>query len=167
MNDFAFSIDLARQLDPTLIAADCGYKLDKWQAELMRSVSRRVLMLCSRQCGKTTTAGFMGLHKAVYSPGSLVLIVSPSQRQSGEMLRSIMANYRKLTDVPAIKDESVLRVEFKNGSRLIALHGEERTLRGYAGANLIILDEAARVPDELISALTTDARDIQWILCCT
>jgi hypothetical protein len=36
-----------------------------------------------------------------------------------------------------------------NGSRIIALPGTEKTVRGYSGVNLIVLDEAARIPDEL------------------
>jgi hypothetical protein len=111
-------------------------------------------MLCSRQSGKTLTAAFMGLHRALYSSTALVLIVSPSQRQSGEMFRTVMGFYRKLNGVPEIAAESVLRCEFKNGSRIVALPGQESTIRGYSGANLIILDEAARVEDELIGALS-------------
>jgi hypothetical protein len=38
--------------------------------------------------------------------------------------------------------ESALRCEFKNGSRFISLPGSEKTVRGYAAANLIIIDEA-------------------------
>ena len=46
-----------------------------------------------------------------------------------------------------------MRAEFANGSRVIALPGSERTVRGYAGARLIVLDEAARVDDDLLAAL--------------
>jgi hypothetical protein len=53
--------DLARALDPSLIAHDCGITLDKWQADLMRSTAPRILLLCARQTGKTTTNG--GMHE--------------------------------------------------------------------------------------------------------
>jgi hypothetical protein len=96
----------------------------------------------------------MGLHKALYNSGSLVLIVSPSQRQSAEIFRSVMNFYRKLEGAPELAAESVLRAEFKNGSRIVALPGTERTVRGYSGANLIILDEASRVDDDLIGGIT-------------
>jgi len=42
----------------------------------------------------------------------------------------------------------------KNGSRIVALPGSEKTVRGYSGANLIILDEASRVEDELLGGIT-------------
>jgi 2-polyprenyl-6-methoxyphenol hydroxylase-like FAD-dependent oxidoreductase len=40
-----------------------------------------------------------------------------------------------------------------NGSRVIALPGDERTVRGYSAAALIIVDEAARVEDALWTAV--------------
>lgn len=61
--------------------------------------------------------------------------------------------------------ESALRLELDNGSRIIALPGSEATTRGYSAATLVIIDEAARVPDELIAAVrptlaTTNGRII-------
>jgi Terminase large subunit, T4likevirus-type, N-terminal len=64
-----------------------------------------------------------------------------------------MLAHAKLQGVPELTQESALRAQFANGSRVIALPGSERTTRGYAGAKLIILDEAARVDDDLLAAL--------------
>jgi hypothetical protein len=47
----------------------------------------------------------------------------------------------------------VLRCELENGSRIVALPGESNTIRGYSGAALVVIDEAARCPDELLSAV--------------
>lgn len=146
--------DIARAFDPVLMAHDCGIEPDEWQGNLLREQPRRALMLCSRQAGKTTTAGLLGLHRALYASSSLVLIVSPSQRQSAEIFRTVIGFYRKLDGAPELAAESVLRAEFKNGSRILALPGSEKTIRGYSGANLIILDEASRIEDELIGGLT-------------
>jgi len=55
--------------------------------------------------------------------------------------------------VPNLVAESALRAEYANGSRVLALPGTERTIRGLAGADLILLDEAARVDDELLAAM--------------
>jgi hypothetical protein len=93
--------DIARAVDPALIAHDAGITPDPWQAELLRSTADRVLMLCSRQAGKTTTAAFMALHTAIYRrPGGLVIIVSPSQRQSGEIFRTVMRHHSNLENSP-------------------------------------------------------------------
>ncbi len=45
--------------------------------------------------------------------------------------------------------ESALRLELANGSRLVSLPGTERTVRGYSGVALLVIDEAARVSDAL------------------
>ena len=40
---------------------EVGLVLDPWQAEVLRSPSKRTLMLCSRQSGKSTTAAIMSI----------------------------------------------------------------------------------------------------------
>lgn len=147
------SCDLARALDPVILAKDCGIEPDPWQAELLRSSAPRVLELAARQVGKSTTTGLIALGTALYQPNSLTLILSPSQRQSAEMQRSIMGMYSRLKGAPELRTESVLKTELVNGSRIIALPGTEKTVRGYAAANLVVIDEAARVDDELIAAV--------------
>jgi hypothetical protein len=44
-------------------------------------------------------------------------------------------------------------MELSNGSRIISLPGSEKTTRGYSAATLIVMDEASRVPDELLAAV--------------
>jgi len=72
-----------------------GVEPDPWQARLLDS-DERALVLCHRQAGKSTTAAVLGLHPAIYHPGSLVLILSPSLRQSGELFRKVKASYTAL-----------------------------------------------------------------------
>ena len=79
---------------------------------------RRALLCCSRQSGKSTVSGLIALHTALYQPGALVLLVSPSQRQSGELFRVVMGFYGRLEGAPPLMAESVLRCEFANGSRM-------------------------------------------------
>src|SRR6266404_1441669 len=146
------SRDIARMLDPVLMARDCGIEPDGWQADLLRSTAPRALLLCSRQSGKTTTTSLIALHCAVFTPNALVVVVSPSQRQSAEMLRTIKGLLAKLDGAPESSD-SVLKLEMANGSRVLALPGTEKTIRGLAGAALVIIDEAARVDDELLAAV--------------
>ena len=49
--------------------------------------------------------------------------------------------------------QSILRAEFANGSRILALPGTEKTVSGYAAADLVVIDEAARVEDDLLAAI--------------
>ena len=145
--------DLTRALDPSQLMRDSGLEPDPWQEQLLREHPRRCLMLCSRQSGKTEVAITLAEHTALYQPNSLVLIVSPSLRQSSETFRRLKLLHASLTDVPAFAAESALRAQYGNGSRCLALPGAAATLRGYARANLVIVDEAARVSDEVLTAI--------------
>lgn len=146
--------DLSRALDPTLFAADCGLPdLDPWQSNLLRNDPARVLLLASRQAGKSSTVSIKASHLATTCPGSLILVLSPSQNQSAELLRSIKLRLTAVGTEASFDAESVLRCQLRNGSRIISLPGSPTSARGYAAADLIILDEASRIDDELITAV--------------
>jgi hypothetical protein len=144
---------LARFLDPVALALDVGIVPDPWQAELLRTRPRRSLLLCSRGSGKSTVTALTALWTAIYEAPALIVIVSPSQRQSQEMFRTLMLFHSKLAGAPAAPDESKLRAEFSNGSRILALPGTEKTVRGLQGVAMVIIDEAAGVEDELLAAV--------------
>jgi phage FluMu gp28-like protein len=146
--------DLARALDPVVFARDVGVEPDPWQAKLLRDRPQRALLNCARQTGKSTTTGVLAVWTAIYEAPSLIVIVSPSQRQSAELFRTLMLFHSKLEGAPAPIGESVLKAEFVNGSRILALPGTEKTIRGLAGVAMIIVDEAAAIEDELISAIS-------------
>jgi hypothetical protein len=145
--------DLARALEPESLMRELGLTPDPWQAELLASDAKRWLLCCCRQSGKSTTTALIGLHEALFTPLALVLLVSPSLRQSSELFRKVADAYHQLSDVAEAVQESTLRLELPNGSRVIALPGSETTIRGYSRASLIVLDEAARVSDELVAAI--------------
>src|SRR5262245_13982743 len=145
--------DISRALDQGLLALDVGIEPDPWQAQVLRQQPRRLLMLCSRQAGKSTVSALLALHTALYTSAALVLLVSPSLRQSGELFRTTMGFYQRLSGVVPLKMESTLRAEFENGARIVSLPGTERTTRGFSKAALIVVDEAARCDDGLLGAL--------------
>ena len=93
------------------------------------------------------------LHTAIYEAPALVLLVSPSQRQSGELFRAVMSFHENLNGAPALTAESALRAQPSNGSRILALPGTEKTIRGYAAAKLVVVDEAARCEETLLAAV--------------
>src|SRR6267143_3299050 len=55
--------------------------------ELVLRGGRRGIVNCTRQWGKSTVAAAKAVHRAYCRPGSLVLVLSPSERQSGELMR--------------------------------------------------------------------------------
>ena len=141
--------ELSLALDPALLMQAAGLSPDPWQARVLRSTAKRQLLLTSRQSGKSTTAAVLALHQALYDPKSLGLILSPSLRQSQELFRKIQEVYRALPFPPETDIENTLRLELPNGSRIISLPGKEETVRGFSGVSLLLVDEAARVPDAL------------------
>src|SRR5215218_426782 len=110
---------------------------DPWQADLLRSSSKRVLLNISRQGGKSTTAAILALHRALYHPGSLVLVLAPALRQSQELFGKVAGFYRTLGRPVSPKGERRLSLELENGSRIVTLPGTEKTIRGFSGASLL------------------------------
>jgi hypothetical protein len=106
-------------------------------------------LCCSRQSGKTTVAAALVLREALLVPESLVLLLSPTLRQSGEALRRVVQLYNALDRPVPARQESALSLTLANGSRVVSLPGEEGTSRGFASVRLLVIDEAARVSDDL------------------
>jgi hypothetical protein len=143
------ALTLAAGLDPVAFALSVGLDADPWQAEVLRSPARRMLLNCSRQSGKSTTASVKALHRAVFYPSSLILLVSPSLRQSGELFRKIGDQIERLPTRPRMKEDNRLSLVLDNGSRIVSLPGSEATIRGFSRVDLLIEDEAARCDDAL------------------
>lgn len=145
-------MSLRHCLDPAALFADVVGDPDSWQQDALRSPSKRQLYLASRQSGKSSVAAIKALHTAMYTDGALVLLVSPSLPQSQEIFRKCLTAYRDLGKPKGVARESALRLEMENGSRIISLPGSEKTNVGYS-ADLVIIDEAARTPAELVESM--------------
>ena len=143
---------LSLALDPPRLMEAAGLPPDPWQADVLRSQAPQQLLLCTRQAGKSTTTAAKAVHEAVFRPGSLTLLLSPSLRQSSELFKKTKTYFdalaRRGLPVPTVQ-ESALKIELKTGSRIISLPGDEKTVRGFSGVDLLIIDEAARVLDDL------------------
>ena len=145
--------DLKLALDRAAFAKRLGLEPDPWQENLLISTSDRVLLNCCRQSGKSTMTGIIALHRALYHPGSLILCLAPALRQSQELFGKVLTYYRDLGRPVPAQAERKLSLELENESRIVTLPGTEKTIRGFSGATLLIVDEAARVEDELYFAV--------------
>ncbi len=140
--------------DPVELAYAAGFKsLDPWQEKLLRSESARILLNVARQGGKSSASGLLAAHKALSSPGSLTLILAPSERQAKETFAKAAHFYTATGQKVRADSYRKLGMELVNGSRIEALPGTEKTVRGFSGVDLLIVDEAARVADELYFAV--------------
>lgn len=128
---------------------------DPWQADLLRSRSDRIMLNITRQGGKSQTASALAIkealfHPLVYGRPALILMVSPTLRQSGELFREkFKILYKDLGCPVPIKAESALTMELVNGSRIVSLPGEAGNILGYSAVTLLVIDEAGMVPDPL------------------
>ena len=130
-----------------------GLRPDERQEEVLRSEAKRGILLCTRQWGKSTIAAAKAVHRAFTRPESLVLVASPTYRQSGELVRKAAGMMRRL-GLPARGDGGPdASLVFPNGSRIVGLPGIEGTVRGFSAASLLLIDEASRVHDGMYKAL--------------
>jgi hypothetical protein len=139
--------------DRVEFARRVGLEPDPWQERVLRSEHPRILLNCARQSGKSTVAAILATHRALTVPGSLVLIVAPAERQAKETFSKAAQMYTALGETVPAESYRKLGVELRNGSRIEALPGTQKTIRGFSGVDLLIIDEAARVDDGLYYAV--------------
>lgn len=123
---------------------------DAKQALALSTHSRNVILNCARQWGKTTVAASKIVHMAVTRPGSVSLIVAENLGQVDWVMRKI-ERFLTLVGITMKKDKRQWTLN-ENGSMIIGMAAREDGVRCYT-ADLVFLDEAARIDDEVIDAL--------------
>jgi Terminase large subunit, T4likevirus-type, N-terminal len=146
----------------------------------LRTRKTQILLLCSRQVGKTLVAAALALRTALLEAPALVLVLTPSERQSSEFMRRIKELHEALRQpmnvagrvqsfsekqvaeagrdevyirLPAKTRETSLQLHLDNGSRIIGLPASEGKVRVYSSVALLLIDEASRVSDALYGAM--------------
>jgi hypothetical protein len=145
--------ELAYRIDPALwVNAVIGVKPADWQAKFLRAPGgASIIVLTARQVGKTTVAGWAIAHVMLHHPGSLSVIACPAQRQSAEAVRRVRETLLKVG--AKLQADNVYGLELENGSRVLALPGSDDSVRGLTVDGWIIVDEAARLSEDLIAAV--------------
>jgi hypothetical protein len=137
--------DFARQL--------LHFQPDPIQAQILDSRATHGLINCTRQWGKSTLMAILALHTALREPASLILLLGPSSRQSGELAAKI-SEFLSAIGVHARGDgHNRLSLFLPNRSRIVALPCAGHRLRGFSAPRLVIIDEAAYVDDKLYTVL--------------
>jgi hypothetical protein len=126
---------------------------DAAQERVLTTASRRVVMNCTRQWGKSTVTAAKAVHQAHTVAGSLTLVVSPSSRQTGEFLRKAEEFVRRLKLAVKGDGDNEMSLWLPNRSRIVGAPGKESTVRGFSAVSLLLVDEAARVDDEMYLAV--------------
>jgi hypothetical protein len=145
------------EVDPIAFASETGFIPDDKQAAVLRAMAdpeiKQGILNCTRQWGKSTTAAAGAVHRLVTRPGSLVVVASPSEKQSAELVRTCVQMLAK-REIRTVRDGvHPVSAVLPNGSRIVGLPGNEATSRGLASVSLLLIDEASRVPDAIYHAV--------------
>jgi hypothetical protein len=138
-----------RDSDPVTLARRLGLDPDETQQLILRSASKRGLLNCTRQWGKSTVSVAKAVHHALTVDGTLVVVASPCLRQSGEWMRKAAEMLRRIDIEKQGDGYNRLSLQLRNGSRIVGLPDADARVRGYSVPSMIVIDEAARVSDEL------------------
>jgi hypothetical protein len=143
-----------RSVDAVTFARErLGFKPNEQQAAVLLSRSKRVILNCSRQWGKSTVTAARALFRAMARQGCLVLAASPSQRQSAEWMRKAKEMAAHMGVATAGDGDNEVSLRLDNGSRIVGLPGVPDTTRGFSAVSMLVVDEAARVSDETFESL--------------
>ena len=127
--------------------------LDPWQAHMVDAPgASRVIALTHRQAGKTTGAAVGVAHTMLWRRSSSTnLILAPTLRQSSELIRNLRGHLLSAGEKLAV--DNTFSVELISGSRCLAMPGsDDASIRGLSIDGDCVMDEAARVSDDLYEA---------------
>lgn len=138
--------------DAGVLSARAGIVLDPWQRTILESTSQALLINCSRQAGKSTAVALLIVQTLLQSE-RMVVLIAPALRQTKELMRKVLAFWRRLGRPVETTHVTRTTLELANGSRLEALPGRADTIVGFSAVDLLVTDEAALIDDDLYQAV--------------
>ena len=139
--------------------------LEPWQLDVYnamdnsRGTRQRFIVKSKRQVGKTFLAIIELIKFSLENVGTSVL-VEPTNGQSLKVMKQL-CNYLDGSGVIQSKNQTTMIVTFVNGSEILFKSAEQGdNLRGFTVTNLLVIDEAVVIPDDIFYILypTTDAK---------
>lgn len=133
-------------------------KLFDWQLSVHRGLEKYGkgsghIHICKskRQVGKSLLLIGELLYFSLNHTGSVNGCISPTLNQSRKLYKEIL-KITQDTGVIKKKNDSLLEIEFINGSTILFKSAEQRdNLRGYTYTGILCIDEAAYINDEVYS----------------
>lgn len=126
---------------------------DPWQKSYIESRSRRMILRCPRQSGKSESTACRQVGHLLFDAPWFTLMFAPTLRQSREIFDSLKRLISPFSTLFPYTEETQTSFRLANGSRAIALPATEQTVRGYSKVSAFVLDEAAMVPRKLYRAV--------------
>lgn len=129
---------------------------DPWQAAALRAMvtlDRNVMLLASRGAGKSQVTSCACYLEACL--GGFAVVFSRSDRQAKEeVFDKVLQYHRQLALVPQERAPTMHDLKLANGGRVLSLPCSEDTVVGKHRVSLLIIDEAAKVPDSFYARVT-------------
>lgn len=139
----------------------------EWQKQVLRSDAQFIHINGARRSGKSVIISCKPAHYAKVMPGSVTLILGPTQTQANEDMRLVKGLIHHDHEYPDIVRMSDQQIELGNGSRIIVVPATEVSARGYPDPDLIITDESAFITDiihrDCLSPMLNDNPDCKWL----
>ena len=129
-----------------------GFSPFEWQDRLLESEAKRIIILAARQSGKSTIVSSLPCHLAKYRASSLCIVIAPTEKQAKEDMLKIRQFMQLDKTYPKIKRASDDMLFLENRSRIIVVPATEAGARGYSKPDLVLIDEASRVDDEVYNS---------------
>jgi hypothetical protein len=138
--------------------------LENWQKDVYdamdksKGTRKKFVVVARRQCGKSVLAIIELIKFSLEYVGTSVL-VEPTRAQSLRVMKQL-CKYLDGSGVIQSINQSTLILTFVNGSEILFKSAEQRdSLRGFTVTNLLVIDEAAFIQDDIFQILypTTDA----------
>lgn len=147
-------------MNETKVKTFVGYKPFPWQAVVHRGLDKYGYrsghihcVKAKRQIGKSFIIINELLRFAINYTNTVSCCLSPTLNQARKIYKQIL----KVTDQTGVvikKNDSLLEIEFINGSVLVFKSAEQReSLRGYTFNGILCIDEAAYISDEVWSII--------------
>lgn len=148
-----------------------GFKPFDWQARILRSTGKRIIINAARQSGKSTIVSSLPCHIAKYKKKSLSIVLAPTEKQAGEDMEKIKGFIQSDPTYPKVDRSSDSLIKLENGSRIVVVPATEKAARGYSCPDLVLIDEASRVENIVytsgVKAMFTDNPDGVLVLLST
>lgn len=139
--------ETAKATSPSVYLESIGFNAFKWQRIVASTSANRIILLCSRQAGKSTIVSSIPCHTAKYQSGSLNIVIAPTEDQAKEDILKIKDFIAHDPTYPHLKRDGSDIIALDNGSRIIVVVATDRGARGYSRPRTVVLDEASRIPD--------------------
>jgi hypothetical protein len=133
-------------------------KLRTYQKKMIETFQKEknVIILSSRQSGKTTTVGIYALWYAMYNKDKTIAILANKADMAKAILLEIKDAYEEIPEYlkPGVKEYNAHSVIFDNGCKILARATSPNAIRGET-VNLLILDEFAFVDQHVADPFYT------------